>query len=187
MFERTLSANTSRLISINSSGTNSGNNASDLPNQTFVNSVQQSSGEVSSDGRYVIFKSRATDIVTGFVKQNDPTFGYDVFLRDTIAGTTTLITHQLATTANGGNQISGTAAITPDGRYVAFQSTASNLVSSDANGQTDVFVSPANFQLVSPGVLQFSAASYSVTVQQVAARSTYSQRTPQEYSVAVQP
>ncbi len=162
VFERNLIANTTQLISINATATNSGNNTSDMPNQTFVNSIQQSSGTVSLDGRYVLFISRATDIVTGFVKQNDPTFGYDLYLRDSLAGTTTLISHQLGTTASGGNQTSGTAALTPDGHNVAFQSTASNLVDHDSNAQTDVFASPAPFVPVGPGVLQFTSPTFSV-------------------------
>jgi len=162
VFERNLLTNTTQLISVNTSGTNSGNDTSDMPNQTFVNSVQQSSGVVSSDGRYVIFMSLATDLVPGFVKLNDPTYGFDLYLRDTVAGTTTLISHQLGTSTTGGDQISGTAGMTPDGGTIAFQSTAGNLVANDTNNQTDVFVSPADYVPVGPGTLQLDAAGYSV-------------------------
>ena len=165
VFERNLDSGTTQLISVNSSGTNSGNNTSDMANQTFVNSVQQSSGVVSTDGRYVIFISKATDLVPGFVKLNDPTFGYDLYLRDTTQGTTTLISHQLGTNTTGGNQISGTAGMTPDGSYISFQSTADNLVSDDHNdgiNQTDVFVAPDGFQPIGPGSVQLDAATYDV-------------------------
>ena len=70
VFERDLFSNTTRLISVNASGTAGGNNASDLPNQGFLNSGQQSSGLVSDDGRYVLFMSLATDLVPGFVGRN---------------------------------------------------------------------------------------------------------------------
>ena len=189
VFERNLLTNTTQLISVNAAATNSGDDASDLANQTFVNSVQQSSGMVSSDGRYVIFISRATDLVPGFVKRNDPTFGYDLYLRDTVAGTTTLISHQLGTTASGGDQTSGTAAMTPDGRYVAFQSTANDLVSKDTNGgvnQTDVFVSPADYQPVGPGSVQFGTATYSVTIAGAAATVTVTRTNGSTGAVSVQ-
>ena len=141
-----LAANTTQLVSINSSGTDIGNSTSDLPNQTFTNVAQQDSGVISSDGRYVIFISQATNLVPNFVsQQNDPTYGYDLYLRDTVAGTTTLLSHQTGSASVGGNDISGTAVMTSDGTYVAFESTADNLVAQDTNGgdnQTDVFVTP---------------------------------------------
>jgi hypothetical protein len=170
VFERNLLTQTTQLVSVNASGSDSGNNRSTMANETFVNPAQQSMGTISSDGRYAIFISRATDIIPGFVKQNDPIYGYDLYLRDTVAGTTTLISHQVGTTNRGGGAAnipsgvaSGTAAMTPDGKVVAFQSPASNLVPKDTNGgvnQTDVFswgqgassppptVKPARVQLV---------------------------------------
>ena len=38
------------------------------------------------------------------------------------------------------NGSSGNASLSADGRYVSFESSASNLVAGDANGNTDVFV-----------------------------------------------
>ena len=155
VYERNLLMNATTLVSINSSGTNIGDNTSDMANQTFVNSEQQSTGVVSDNGRYVLFISLATDIVPGFVDNqlDDPHYGFDLYLRDTVANTTTLLSHQVGTTNTGGNQISGTAAMTPDGGYVAYQSTAGNLVPVDTNGQTDVFATPAPFN-VSPAASQ---------------------------------
>ena len=43
---------------------------------------------------------------------------------------------------NGGNSGSGHPSISADGRYVAFQSDASNLVMGDPNAALDVFVAP---------------------------------------------
>ncbi len=144
VFERNLATSTTQLVSINATGTNSGNDTSDMPNQTLVNASQQSTGTISSDGRYVIFESLATDLVPNFVQQNGGApYGYDIYLRDTVAGTTTLLSHDISAAASGGNGISAAATMTPDGSYVAFQSTSSNLVARDTNGginQTNVFV-----------------------------------------------
>ena len=62
----------------------------------------------------------------------------DVFVRDMVNGTNILV----SISPNGGcaNGVSGESAMTPDGRYVAFASTASNLVPNDTNGIQDIFV-----------------------------------------------
>jgi Tol biopolymer transport system component len=87
---------------------------------------------VSNGGRFVAFTSSASNLV-----END-TFGTDVFVRDTVAKTTTLIS-----VGRGGveaNGTSGSPRITPDGRFVLFTSTASNLVPDDTNAEVDAFV-----------------------------------------------
>ena len=53
-------------------------------------------------------------------------------------GTTTRVS--VASDGSQGNHISGYSSISADGRYVAFYSDASNLVSGDTNGYSDVFV-----------------------------------------------
>ncbi len=144
VFERNLATSTTQLVSIAATGTNSGNEKSDMPNQTLVNASQQSTGTISSDGRYVVFESLATDLVPNFVQQNGGApYGADLYLRDTIAGTTTLLSHDKSADADGGNGISAAATMTPDGSKVTFQSTSSDLVAHDTNdgiNQTDVFV-----------------------------------------------
>ncbi|MDF1863067.1 MAG: hypothetical protein P1U87_22815 [Verrucomicrobiales bacterium] len=87
---------------------------------------------VSADGRYVVFESNA-DLVPEKVSSS-----YDVFLRDRTLGTTTRISVDSA--GNEANGSSGSAVISADGNFVAFQSNASNLVAGDTNGQADVFV-----------------------------------------------
>ncbi|MFI7281291.1 TolB family protein [Micromonospora chersina] len=88
---------------------------------------------VSADGRYVSFSSEASALVPG-----DTGSSNDVFVRDLVLGTTTLIS---ATPAGAsGNNSSGDSVITPDGRYVAFGSDASDLVAADTNAQGDLFV-----------------------------------------------
>ena len=88
---------------------------------------------ISSDGRYVAFASTATNLVPG-----DTNGLSDVFVRDTVASTTRLVS-----VGTGGAQANGASdqpSISSDGRYVAFRSAASNLVASDTNGHTDIFV-----------------------------------------------
>jgi Tol biopolymer transport system component len=91
------------------------------------------SGRPSADGRYVAFDSAATTLVDG-----DDNGEYDVFVHDRDAGTTTLVSvHSGGTQGDGG---SGTPSISGDGRYVAFDSTATTLVDGDDNDSWDCFV-----------------------------------------------
>ena len=110
------------LASVSSSG-RQGNADSDYSN-------------VSSDGRWVVFASLASNLVKG------DTNGYwDLFIRNTITGTTRLITRAPnGTPANGDTSYIGPSSLSSDGRFVTFSSQASNLVHADANGQADVFV-----------------------------------------------
>ncbi|MEA2234971.1 MAG: hypothetical protein QOD83_4787, partial [Solirubrobacteraceae bacterium] len=91
---------------------------------------------VSADGRYVAFTSSADDLVSG-----DTNGSIDVFVRDRGTGRT-----ERVSVSTGGEQArrsvlgSDQPAISGDGRYVAFTSAASNLVSGDTNGEPDVFV-----------------------------------------------
>ncbi len=65
---------------------------------------------------------------------------FQLYVRDLVSGTTTLASINLTGTA-GGNVFSGAAAFSPDGRYLAFQSRASDLVDNDFNeSDLDVYV-----------------------------------------------
>ncbi len=88
---------------------------------------------ISSDGRLVAFHSGATNLVTG-----DTNATYDVFLRDRVAGTTTRIS--VDSNGNQGDGLSENASMSADGRFIAFESFATNLVIGDTNGTWDVFV-----------------------------------------------
>jgi Tol biopolymer transport system component len=87
---------------------------------------------VSAHGRYVVFASSATDLVAG-----DTNGQWDVFVRDVVSGRTT----RVSVGAGGvqGNGESREPSISADGRYVAFNSFASNLVPGDTNDSPDVF------------------------------------------------
>ena len=88
---------------------------------------------VSADGRFVAFASEATNLVA-----NDTNGFGDVFVRDRQLGTTTIVS--VATDGTPGNDESGYPMLDAGGRFVVFSSLASNLVSGDTNGVTDVFV-----------------------------------------------
>ncbi|HEV7650421.1 MAG TPA: hypothetical protein VGP26_19925 [Actinophytocola sp.] len=86
---------------------------------------------ISADARDVTFSSVASNLVPG-----DTNGEGDVFVRDVIAGTTTRVS--VSSTGAQGNGQSFQSST--NGRYVAFVSSASNLVPGDTNGVNDVFV-----------------------------------------------
>jgi hypothetical protein len=88
---------------------------------------------VNSNGRYIAFTSDADNLVP-----NDTNGWRDVFVRDLLLGTNILVS--VATNGGVGNDESFGPSITGDGRYVAFASSASNLVEGDLNNSQDVFV-----------------------------------------------
>jgi Tol biopolymer transport system component len=89
---------------------------------------------VSADGRLVAFTSAADDLVL-----NDTNGFSDVFVRD-LALTNTLLVSMDASGTTSGNSASDEPTISADGRFVAFSSSASNLVAGDTNNVSDVFV-----------------------------------------------
>jgi Tol biopolymer transport system component len=129
VFVRDLPTNTTILVSVNRAGTASGNLTS-----TDVGSSIPPAPVISADGRYVAFTSRASDLVA-----NDGNNRYDVFVRDLQSGTTSLVSVNAAGT-NSGNSGSYGPVITPDGRYVVFESSAGDIVANDGNSYTDIFI-----------------------------------------------
>jgi Tol biopolymer transport system component len=89
---------------------------------------------ISGDGRYVAFNSYASNLVRG-----DSNDDVDVFLHDLRSGTTRRVSDAVDGQQPNGGAIAG-AAVSVDGRYVAFTSWASNLVAGDSNGDADVFL-----------------------------------------------
>jgi len=90
---------------------------------------------ISGDGRYVTFESFATDLVAGGTNGNS-----HIFVRDRQTGTTTLVS--VHSNGTEGDQDSTLPSISADGRYVAFQSQADNLIDGDTNvfPLSDIFV-----------------------------------------------
>jgi Tol biopolymer transport system component len=91
------------------------------------------SRSISADGRYVAFESWASNLVPG-----DTNGSQDVFVHDRQTGITTRVS--VASDGTQGNGESYEPSISADGRYIAFESGASNLVPGDTNGFRDIFV-----------------------------------------------
>ena len=88
---------------------------------------------ISAAGRYVAFSSAAWNLVPG-----DTLGVYQVFVRNLRSGTTRLVS--VGPDGAKGNGASYATSISADGRYVVFDSQASDLVAGDTNGTEDVFV-----------------------------------------------
>ncbi len=109
VFLRSIGANSLSRVSVAQNGTQ-GNGDS-------------SQSDVSNNGLFVAFKSDATNFVAG-----DTNLGPDIFRRDLTTGALALVSASAGGTLSNGS--SERPAITPDGRYIAFASTATNLVAS---------------------------------------------------------
>ena len=113
-------SNVTTMVSVNYADAGGGNGNS-------------SAGQVSSNGQFVAFQSEASDLLPG-----DTNGVSDIFVRDLQAGTNTLV----SVAADGGwaSGASTEPVMTPDGRWVAFVSAATNLVSGETNGTAGLFV-----------------------------------------------
>lgn len=121
VFLRDLSSGDVSLISVEASGTRSGNGHSYNP-------------QVTQNALAVVFESTADSLV-----DHDANQASDLFVRTRADGRTRLISVNRAGQGSG-NGASTDARVTPDGRFVAFISQASDLVDNDLNGISDVFV-----------------------------------------------
>ena len=88
---------------------------------------------ISDDGRYVTFVSRANNLVP-----NDNNAIEDAFVRDRMTRTTERVSVNSSGVEGNGQTFYPT--ISANGRYVAFESWATNLVLDDTNGHEDIFV-----------------------------------------------
>jgi RHS repeat-associated protein len=119
IFVRDLQTNTTTRVSVSSSGAE----AKSL----------SIAADISADGRHVVFTSYASNLVSG-----DTNGAADIFIRDRQANTTSRVS--LTSSGSQANGASAYASISGDGQRVAFESTASNLVSGDTNAVSDVFL-----------------------------------------------
>jgi Tol biopolymer transport system component len=88
---------------------------------------------LSADGRYVVFSGLATTLVPGDTNAN-----YDVFVHDRQTAQTTRVS--VDSSGAQGDGESTHCSISADGRYVAFESRATNLVAGDTNDVCDAFL-----------------------------------------------
>lgn len=113
------------------------------PGSPITGNGLSTGGSVSADGRYTVYSSVARNLVIG---QQDPQVNTtDLFLFDNVANTTTLLTGSRGSaTVTGLPRINGTegnltdtAVISADGRYVAFTSLASDLTAGQTESEGD--------------------------------------------------
>lgn len=125
IFVRDRLLNTTTRVSVSSSGVQ-GNGESIYP-------------DMSNDGRYIVFESDASSLIPSDVNNTR-----DVFIRDTVAGTTSIISLSSIGTQTGLPNYQ--PVISGNGRYVAFTSDSSNLqvpfipVQTDTNALPDIYV-----------------------------------------------
>jgi len=119
VFLRDTRAGTTLRVSVSSAGTESDGDSY--------------SPAISANGRFVAFYSEASNLVPG-----DTNGMEDVFVHDVWTGTTTRVS--VDSSGREGDGRSYYPALSASGRYVAFSSFATNLVPSDTNGWSDVFV-----------------------------------------------
>ena len=146
VYLRDRASNTTTLVSVNLTGTGGGDRDA-WP------------AGISTNGQFALFESAAGSFVAG-----DTNNASDVFVRDLVNGTTILVSAN--TNGVGGNGDSYSSVMTPDGRYVAFTSAASDLVAGDTNVIPDVFVrdlQSGTTRRVSVGAMSAGATAFANT------------------------
>ena len=133
VFVRDVSSNTTERVSVASSGAE-------------ANGASHAVGDapaISGHGRYVAFYSNATNLVDTDTNGQSDVFVRDRCVSDGVPVSNCTPTTELVSVATGGTQGNGPSvfpSISADGRFVAFQSQASNLVGDDTNNAADIFV-----------------------------------------------
>ena len=94
--------------------------------------------DLSADGRYVVFESTATNWAATPANTTS-----DIFLKDRVTDSLERLSTSL--TGGDGNDASRFAKISADGRFVVFESAATNLIGTDTNGQTDIYIWDRDF------------------------------------------
>ncbi|HSF42468.1 MAG TPA: hypothetical protein VLT87_21875, partial [Thermoanaerobaculia bacterium] len=123
---------TTDLVSHSSSSPTTASNVGS--NLTFL----ASTGSFSADGRFLVYESHATDLVSGEVDTND---SLDVFLYDLVTKSNKLVSHALGAPGTAGNKGSTKARISADGSRIGFVSPATDLVAGQApNGPANLIL-----------------------------------------------
>jgi Tol biopolymer transport system component len=121
VFLRDLVNGTTRMISVNATGTQGGNGSS-------------SATGISADGRRVVFDSFANDL-----GPTDTNIDPDVYLRD-LGTNSTLLVSVNSTETDSGSSVSRRSSITPNGRFVVFRSQAHDLAPEVPDSRYDIFI-----------------------------------------------
>ena len=128
VFAYDVQTGTTSLVSANTAGA-AGNDSSFMERVGYVEFYRR---VLSDDGRFVVFTSRASDL-----SPLDPNHVDDSYVRDLQTGTTTLVSVNKTGTGSSGATI---PVISGNGRYVSFQSTATDLTANDPGNGLDLFV-----------------------------------------------
>ena len=120
IFVRDVSAGVTERVSVASDGSEANQNSFEP--------------DISGDGRFVVFRSNASNLVPGDTNQRP-----DIFVHDRLSGATERIGQPPGGQSNGS---SANPSISGDGRWIVFESDASNLVTGDTNEARDIFRAP---------------------------------------------
>ena len=125
VFVHDLQTGVTRRVSVDSAGNQAAKTAYSVLGSTYPS--------ISADGRYVVFESAAGDFVAEDLNNRD-----DIFVHDTQTGVTSLIS--VSSSGIQGNSHSERPSMSADGRYIAFDSDAYNLVPGRSSNFRDVYV-----------------------------------------------
>lgn len=84
--------------------------------------------QLTADGRFVVFESLADDLIPGFVFGGDSPSQRDIYLFDRQSGTLELVSHASGSSSTTADKSARTKTLSADGRFVGFESAATNLV-----------------------------------------------------------
>jgi Tol biopolymer transport system component len=160
---------TTALVSHASGSPTTAVGGSHLPN------FETRTAALSADGRYAAYTSAATNLVAG---QVDTNASRDVFLYDRATGTSRLVSHVPGSATTAGNDDATQPYLSADGRWVVFESTATDLVAGQGGGVflfdrdnsgTLSFVAPGSDPKISAdgGWIVFASASTNLVPGQV--------------------
>jgi hypothetical protein len=95
---------------------------------------------ISGNGQFIVYMSKSTDLVTGEVDTNG---ALNIYLYNSLNGTNTLVSKAFGSTANApitADADSSNPVISRDGKWVAFESSASNLIDPNNGGSPNVYL-----------------------------------------------
>lgn len=113
-------------VNVAGDGTQANAEDPDAPNRNIA---------LGFDGRYIAFDTRASNLVA-----NDNNNVSDVFVHSRSPQGNTTVRVSVSSAGVQGNAASYYPSMSDNGRYIVFESTASNLVANDTNGRTDIFL-----------------------------------------------
>lgn len=96
--------------------------------------------DISGDGRYVVFVSGATNLVPGDTNGDDDIFVYDRDTNSIEIVSIGLGDEKTSSVSSSSDGASAMPSISLNGRYVVFESVATNLIEGDTNGESDIFI-----------------------------------------------